>query len=98
MAEAPVAFRIKQANGAQIGGAPYEIRAFAKKLWWPVLDGNYGPVSAADFLKGLEIGKYDAIQVLDPSRLWYSGRGNTFEDHLGSKRASPSFSAGLPSS
>ncbi|MET4091018.1 hypothetical protein [Bradyrhizobium sp. S3.5.5] len=82
MTDAPVAFRIKHANGSECEGAPYEIRAFKKKLWWPVLNGNYGPVTMDGFLNGLAIGKYDAIQILDPSRLWYSGRCRTFEDHF----------------
>lgn len=80
--EAPVAFCITRANGSEGEGAPYEVRSFEKKLWWPVLNGNYGPVNGDDFLSGLAIGKYDAIQILDPSRLWYSGRGDTFENHF----------------
>ena len=107
--EAPVAFRIRQVNGTESGGAPYEIRTFEKKMWWPVLDVNYGLVNADEFLNGLAIGAYDAIKILDPARLWYSGGHRTFEDHFGervgdeswkmvSKRASPSFSGALPSS
>jgi hypothetical protein len=52
MTEAPVAFR----NGTESERAPYEIRAFEKKLRWPVLDGNYGFVNADEFLNGLAIG------------------------------------------
>ncbi|QOZ51558.1 hypothetical protein [Bradyrhizobium sp. CCBAU 53338] len=80
--EAPVAFRINRIDGARFGGAPCEIRAFAKKLWWPILDGNHKPLSAVGFLDGLEGGKYEAIRILDPSRLWYSDPGKTIEDHF----------------
>ena len=84
--EAPVAFRIRQVNGTESGGAPYEIRTFEKKMWWPVLDVNYGLVNADEFLNGLAIGAYDAIKILDPARLWYSGGHRTFEDHFGETR------------
>ena len=83
--QAPVAFRIRQVNGTGSGGAPYEIRTFEKKMWWPVLDVNYGLVNADEFLNGLAIGAYDAIKILDPARLWYSGCHRTFEDHFGER-------------
>ena len=107
--EAPVAFRIRQVNGTESGGAPYEIRTFEKKMWWPVLDANYGLVNADEFLNGLAIGAYDAIKILDPhasgtaeaiarSRI-ISANASAIESwKMVSKRASSSFSGALPSS